>query len=508
MVLEATDYTALSRGAFDKTAVQPTQSWEKDLSTFATESFDTGVKGVLKNFGMDELMISKLGSVGSADFVDNMWKVGSQLLSVGVKSVLGDALSTIFEAGKTGYEMFINAGTKRTPSFKEGEWVIIDNGTAPAKELRRRENVLSGASFQQALDISDRRRAFEFEGDRDISAGFYMGLGKEENTVTVFNFRDWKDEDVFITKVNEMPEGEAAKLDADKFVSEIRALKFKQVECKLLNANVPTDPGTEVLLDDERYHVVTSVGQTVTIEDEWGWQSTVDISKLTRGRVTHTQSHNYQPNTGKLTAGFINSGEDAIYAGCWLWVSARDLGYPAGKELVCVQYIHNKVHVFHALDGEKGSFEEDEVALVSDEFKQLFNDNSTFAEFRGFAMAGYDMRRVACGKEYPLLCIGVTGTDEGQTKTPMKEVDACDTVFSRLEKAIGRVGDLDLHKEIDNAEERAAKNEGMVARDNYEGIFEPEPGEEMEPENNGGSGNIIMLVAVAGAAIFLLNSVA
>ena len=146
----ATDYTALSRGAFDKTAVQPTQSWDKDLSTFATESFDTGVKGVLKNFGMDELMISKLGSVGSADFVDNMWKVGSQLLSVGVKSVLGDALSTIFEAGKTGYEMFINAGTKRTPSFKEGEWVISDNGTAPAKELRRRENVLSGASFQQA----------------------------------------------------------------------------------------------------------------------------------------------------------------------------------------------------------------------------------------------------------------------------------------------------------------------------------------------------------------------
>ena len=501
-------FDKLSKGAFDTDAVNHGSGWQQDLQTFATSSFDTGVKGLLSKFGMNEQMISKLGSVGTSDFIESMWGVGSDLLTAGLSSVLGDGLSLLFDAGKAGFDLFTKGGSRRDFNFKRGEWVIIDNGPAPTVDSpfstsEGRPNSLSGKEWEQSLEISSRRRmGFAFEGERDVSPGFYVGPGKEENTVTVFNFRYWRDSDIFITQVNLMPKGEAAKLDKDELISEIRALKFQQDECKLVNSNVPTNPGTEVLLDDVRYHVVTSAGQSVTIEDEWGTQKIVDISLLKRGRTSHTEVFNYRAD-GSVTGGFVGSGEDSIYSGRWLWVSARDLGYPAGRELVCVEYIHNSIHVFYALDGERGKFDESEVSLVSEEFNSLFCANKQFVEFQSFAQSGYDMKRVSLGKTYPLLCIGVTNTSEGQTKTRMAEEDACDTVYSRLEKAIGRVGDLDLHKELDNARERGVKDESPNQQ-----AYEVVGDDEVDPEPEvGSSHSFLMMGGALAIAALLLNSV-
>ena len=487
-------YTGLTKGAFDVDAVNHGSNWQTDLKTFATESFDTGVKGIFARLGLTDQIISKLGSVGSSDFVENMWTVGSDLVSAGIRSVLGDGLALIFDAGKTGFDIFTKSGSKRDFNFQKGEWVIIDNGP-----VKKTETAFSGTPGKHELR---RRLGFAFEGERDVSAGFYIGQGKEENTITVFNFGLFREQDVSITAVNRMAKGESTKLDKDELISEIRKLKFQQDECSQINSKVPTDPGTEVLLDDVRYHVVTSTGQTVTIEDEWGWQSIVDISLLKRGRVTRTQVFNYKTD-GSVTGGFLGSGEDSIYAGRWLWVSARELGYPAAKELVCVQFVHNKIHCFYALDGEKGKFDESEVELVSDEFNAMFAQNKSFAEFKGFALAGYDMKRVSLGKTYPLVCIGVTGSDQDLTKTAMKDVEACDTVYSRLEKAIARVGDLNLHKDIDNAEERGQKDQA-ANRVAYEVLDELEG----EPDTGGDSAYGFMMVGGVGlVALLLMNSV-
>ena len=43
-----------------------------------------------------------------------------------------------------------------------------------------------------------------------------MGIGKEENTVRVFNFKIWREQDKFATNVIPMPSGEAAVMNDER----------------------------------------------------------------------------------------------------------------------------------------------------------------------------------------------------------------------------------------------------------------------------------------------------
>ena len=243
------------------------------------------------------------------------------------------------EAGQAGYRMWSGEGSKRDFNFLEGQWVMIDNGHGVARSDVPGNKDFEGPVWEPQPKVGLRRRmAFVFEGDRDISPGFYMGIGKEENTVRVFNFKIWREQDKFVTNVIPMPSGEVAVMNNNKLMSEVRLLKFKADECSQLVAEAPTDPGTEVLYEGVRYNVVTAAGQDVAIEDEGGVQKNVDVSQLTRGRVTNDTVYNYRPD-GTTVGGFLASGEDTIHAGKWLWVGARSLGIKADKELVCVSYI-------------------------------------------------------------------------------------------------------------------------------------------------------------------------
>ena len=156
------------------------------------------------------------------------------------------------------------------------------------------------------------------------------------------------------------------------------------------------------------------------------------------------------------------------------------------------------------MDGEKAELLEEQIEHVSDEYNTLLSENTAFTEFKGFALAGYDMRRVSLGKTYPLLCVGHTGTDHEQIKTKMKDVEACTTVYSRLETLLGQVGDQGLHKRIDDVEERGNKSRA-VNRDGYEVLVDDSSPEDLPPSD--ATNNIIVLGLFVVAAAFLINSV-
>ena len=88
-----------------------------------------------------------------------------------------------------------------------------------------------------------------------------------------------------------------------------------------LDTAVPVDPGSEVVYEGEAYKVVESDGFDATIKNAKK-TLTVDVMKLSRGRVTHTNSHNYSGNTA---GSFVASSKATIFKGQWVWLPPRAL---------------------------------------------------------------------------------------------------------------------------------------------------------------------------------------
>ena len=447
-------YDEISKGAFE--AYDRVKELKDVPGAKKPKNFNEGVAQLLIDAGAPDDFIVKIGNdAGSGDWLDAFhdvaveaeeWAADSAV--VGVLSAMGlsawiPAAEQVVGAFRTSW----NASKEKAESekmglLKKGHWVYINNGK-PAAPI---------PGWKDGL--RRRLKVEEMPGDK-VTVGFYIGPANRKARVQVFNFDVFREQEVHLDDVAPCGVAKARLLESNTVMAGIRDLKcYEAGEKDQMESICPTDPGTEVVYEEALYHIVTSRGSNVLIEDEHGQRLVVTLNKLTPGRVTHTNSWNY----GADTAGnFQADGAARIYTGQWVWIPARHSLVKAGattNELACVWKIQGaEVHVFLGIDGRKAIV--NEVWPVHELLADVINKKKTFVLFKEQAVTGGDTQTSCLGPTDLLLCMGKT--DEDAAKEQPTFLTAGERVQPKPTERRDTAGDQATKLELDAVEEVANK---------------------------------------------------
>ena len=463
-------------------------------------SFEAGVVDVLRQGGVPEQFLAGIGgeTVGSDAWLDAFRGVAETAEDVVIDTAITGLLAAIapasvvvaLEGGIAKLRESWSTATAKSRKEKRGklqpgDWVYINNGQEP------------GHTDKDEL----RRRLVEKPQPEDnISIGFYIGLAAGIR-VAVFNFRLFREEHALIDDVYQVEGLKAYELDQNRMMSSIRDLKFIEPPRPKLDHNVPTDPGTEVVLNDELYHIVKCEGSMALIEDEHGQQFTVSIEKLKRGRLKHNNVWNYQ--TGKpFLSGFEADGAATIFAGQWVWVPARAEIMEAGTsthELAMVWKLEGDgVHVILAIDGVERTFREGTFHPVSDDLVELMSQRKIFNIFKREVLEGGDTLTHNLGQYELLFCLGKTNEEQIKFVPGITKGDPVVAEALVKEKTVGDQGAA----AADDAKYEISKITGIPPAHVHPGNDELEL-----TVDNGGDGGMWVYAAMLGLGLFVYNSV-
>jgi len=483
----------LTKGAFDAFAINHNGEFDPDFGRVYELDFKSGFQAVMEKHGVEVASFSGLSwsdtfrnAMGS--FFDNGFAdVAAGVLGEAVAGPAGGAGATaLVEAVKYGYQHFSRRhDAALIGAFRRGQWVAIDNG-----------NTLNTVHMHNVLDNAwdaTRRRlggeAMAFSSDRvspemdigmmkdvhmvkNISVGFFEDRGAEKGTVRCFNFETGRSHDFRAADVSPLPESQAAALDRDEALSEIRLLKFMKKDQIQFTSKICTDPGAEVVgAEGQKLQVVKSQGSQLLVEDEWGRRFEAPMESFQPGARHHNISHNYTAG-GVQSNSFVTIGSQTnspvIFSGQYVWVPpsvySKRLRDETKRELACVQKLDgNSVFLFTAVDGKPRSqlLDQPFVVPVSEELNEYFSGSRLFTAFKDAAVRGIDTDILAPGRERALICLGVTAEGEPYRdfryeESPYASKEPQNQGLFREHKA---VGDQELHAVLDAAEE-VGKTEG------------------------------------------------
>ena len=535
----------ISKGAFDSYSIKHEGSYDPGFSKLVNEGFNEAAKDVLAKFGVSK---DQLETFGTAKWTDKVVEILEDLTidaataggAVAAEAgPLGAAVALVVATAapilKTYWQEIKDSFSKIPPkdAYNAGQWISIDNGKTAA--VRGMHNVLDDA-------FADRRRLYGYfdqevppqileedvDFEENFSTGFYLGTGADDQTVTVFNFLSSRDEQRNIRDVRPLGREKGEQLDNTEVWSEIRLLRFEEEQSDLLDSNVNTDPGSEVIWKTQPYTVLRSWGDLIKIEHKHtGVQHTVSLSELTAGRRSHNNSWNYSlPGREGST---FESGEKAPFTqGDFVWIDpaphiTKKHAF-CKRQLACIQYLEGDQWLgYAAIDGwhVRKDINDPRVRGVSDGLNDMFSKSSIFNTFKDAVVRGHDVRRLAAGKHRTAvqLCLGVTPLDD-RTEKPKQawreraqhwksgiERDALSLVqeAKMLNKIEGYAGDGGLHDDLDAADELA--NLGIGKKSQLERDFLEVPGETNSGPAPGGGGGVMLagLAAVGGLAAFFLR---
>ena len=341
-----------------------------------------------------------------------------------------------------------------------------------------------------------------------VSVGFFVGEANTPGFLKCFNFMLMREEDYLTDTVAACGSGKITELNKNKVMSSIRDLAVYNPipPAQLFNVyGVPTDPGTEVVFEEERYWIVQCEGDVALIEDIHGQQKEVTLDHLEKGRVTNTNAWNYRK--GEIfETGFEADGAAQVFSGQWVWITARDGLLEANTtthELAVVWNIqHEGAHVFNAIDGDLVVV--DDVWPVSKNLSEVFNLNKQFVRFRNAAVEGENTNMYLLGRDQLLACIGQS--EDAQMDFPRPGVEPV-RIVSRKPVDKGTVGNEFGRTREDDAISIA--REGDTPYGEVLGHFGEVTGDDFQAPISGragGDSNFIYLAMGAGA-LFLLYSV-
>ena len=395
-------YHDISKGAFDTYGIKHNGNFDPGFGSLMLDSFTNGVKKLLAGNGVTKEAVKLFGTpewggVGTAIATFAGKEAAATATGFAVGGPWGAAIGTMFEIG---HELgtYFHGGRAWTTSgsIRRGQWIAIDNGGFGDHE-------------------------------ENISLGFYIGPGTETGYEQVYNFETWEEDDKLRKHTLPLPEDFAKRLDDNKVISEVRLLYFAEDQSSRLNTNVCTDPGAEVVFQDEFHQVIESKGKSIFVEskDNPNYQYWVSIVDLKPGRRQHSTSWNYrgegeEGETAPGTPGeaFQAQGKAAFVSGDWLWVvpSSRTLlkGYSGCKRQLAVMENLDGSHIkyFMAADGEAGrdTFPSKHVRPVADDINEFLYLSHPCQIFRDAAVRGQDTVRLAVGTDRSLLLLtlGIT----------------------------------------------------------------------------------------------------
>lgn len=469
-------------------------------------SFSQFLKSMMTDYGVEPATYDKVVQLGKSGLTTLTERGPLEAISTSAAAWVGGpwgiALGGAIEIAGNVYKSTIGQITIGAPTgsyvFKQGEWVAIDNGNHGPKDS-------STDNFQGELEDSYELRRRRLATPRDISVGFYIGVGAESNMATVFNFKTMREEDHNMFDIKPLTSEESSKLDTNPLSSSIKKKRFSSEGSIVTGSKVPTDPGTEVIYAGELYFIVKTVGTQVVIEDKWGQRKFVSLADLSRGRVTSTTSYNYANDGSVTNNGFMSPGEHSISAGMFVWVKSRPMVRDTStRELICVAQIRGDLVVgYYCLDGAECRSDENDVTLLDDDFNVMLSRIDIFGKFAVAAITGFDTIRLAPGKIQPLICVGAVLTGEPTSKS--RDLQYSDEGFvpgvhKKHDLMMFQDDSMENAKSHDRRVEISKLTPGLAARDEMD----------VETISNNfdiGSTSLMPLIAVGGLAVLLFNGI-
>ena len=524
----------ISKEAFDTFGMTHQGKWDPDFSKLMDGGFNDGVKSILGKAGLAGKALQSWGESGWKDTVKQLLtSVGTEytetLVAAGVAGAVGgpvgSALGVAIEVGaligKATWESYKEKMSKHKSNFDSGQWVVIDNGMAPAimgahnvlDEIKWRRRMMGGRWPE--MPIIGQGEGVPFE--ESMSTGFMIGEGEELGTVQVFNFLTSREETKKTNEVIGLDQDHAQTMDNNEIWSEVRLLYFKEAEQSRLEGSINTDPGAEVYLHGQACTVIKSNGPNVLVENkQTSVQHWTTSDELIPGRRVHNNTWNYT-GEGRVPDSF-DGVEASLYIGAFIWIGPTKRTHTKHRstvrQLACVHELYgpDNVSVFTAVDGEWLTVSEADKDLrpVSDQLNEFLANSHEFTVFKDAVVRGQDVERLAAGKHrsVTLLCLGVTPLDDDtEARKSWRERASTYLEHKKLEELTGQlVGTADpLYEQVvreDLADEtRALEGEPMV---DTRGALALPDWDEPEPIPSSGSQGMLLTAAAAIGGVLLM----
>ena len=484
-----------------------------------TPSFGSGVVAILQKHGVPKKYLKNI-NVGSEDWLTTFKGFADATTDWLSDSVVGGLVGAVFgpefipmaESAlgslRSSWRDYVQEGRMiKAAGLEKGMWILINNGVAPPHKDKRRRMIweelgraFSMDGFGMGVDPAVEKRFIDEPPEYIISEGFIIGAGDKPNHVRVFNFETFREDDLDLDEISGMSKTRETALDNNPILTSIRDLKFEPPPSDIMDSNVPTDPGTEVVLDGFLYNIVRCEGDLALIEDVHGQRKSVSINLLTAGRHRHTNSYNYRK--GRPFMGTWNQ-KPRVYAGQWVWVTARMSLQEAGvttHELAVVWKLDSYyAHVVLGIDGTVKVV--DQVWPFSHQLEETVELDKEFMEFKRRALEGRDTEGKNLGADHLRFCVGDTYETMASFPTPLTKAVRVSTKQPLDEETVGE-GHQDALAE--DARQEVHKVTGIP----LSAISSPEqgPAPVLAGEYNGGD-SLMVYAVLAGLALFAFNSV-
>ena len=345
-------------------------------------------------------------------------KVLGKSFKVGMASVLGEQVTAAAVATFGGtYGKLFALGTeigeilhlfkgKKKDEFdggavpQKGEWVAIHNGV---ERIGAKIKEIKGKVF------GDTKLKAPVKVERAVSIGFCMGDGDIPGTKKIFNFETGRPEDRFPRELLVVDKAHQEKLDNNKIWSKIKNIVLgKDAHPAELDTAVPVDPGSEVVYKGEAYTVVGCDGFDARIKNKLR-TITVSVSLLTRGRVVHTNSHNYSEN---VDGGFNAGSKSKLFRGQWVWLPPRaqtkKIYHRAGWELGVLRIINEATaDGYYAMDGIRFATHISQVTPCPQHDQDWMDNHADFLKFKIAAVKGVSVSAYKLGRDHMLEVLGL-----------------------------------------------------------------------------------------------------
>ena len=251
-------------------------------------------------------------------------------------------------------------------------------------------------------DMPDLNQLHILERVEDYHVGFYIAPGKDESTVMVYDILTGFEEQHLISDVRLLPQGQRIGLDNDEFSSRIRELVFMKHDHVLVDAQVSTDPDTEMIYDYKLWNIVSCDGNEVLIEAGDGSRLSVDLSLLERSRQERVgPSYTYREGEPLENDGFVTT-PGGFGTGDWVWYF---IGHSTW-ELSVVHIINGDDAVIYCtMTGRRLSIGVETLIVASRDDSDTFNRVRDFALFRRAAIEGGDTQRLKIPHRYSPLTV-------------------------------------------------------------------------------------------------------
>jgi hypothetical protein len=317
--------------------------------------------------------------------------------------VLGEIATNFLETAITLFK-----DEKEPVGWQLGQWCIVDlkRKKHDSKKLIREEawsDVQMFGDYDTGL-----QKTLERE---DYSIGFFVEHGPHPTlSIMAFVFETQRVINVKMDDVRPMNDTMAAAYDKSKEYSLIREIfVLQETDPTHVDSKIPCDPGTEVVLKGETYHVVACSGLNTVIEDVDGRRQQVSMKDIHRGRTTRAGAFNYTPSGEHLTPGYDHR---SLMTGSWIWIPAsqsHQRTYPDATVCLCVLgYFHGeRVVCYQAFNGIEVVIAEWQIQPVSDEVVDFLGKIKSFQSFRQSASeSNVNVTTKSVGRQFIDTCFG------------------------------------------------------------------------------------------------------